>query len=466
MQTKTLDSFNSLIYSCKNNNNIAYKTKTRSISYDSFFNDVIAAQKVISHMFTDKNILLYTKPSYEWIVLYFGLQLAKKTTILIDHETPYEKLLEFRNKYNTSTVIDGFIKNNSTIYISNHKLTDKVLYSDTHKTHSDLPQISTVIFTSGTSDNNPKGVALSEIGLLTSAYYGHFSANIMEDDVILHTLPFHHAFGLAAEVIAPIMSKTTLCFGHSLGTVVHDINDFSATAIYTVPQIIQGLLPYIKRGLMPSLIKVTCGSAPLDKERIEEMLLSNIELHVSYGLSECSPCVAVSKAVTSYEDYYSGEILPCCSVFISDNNEICVSGTNVMLGYFDGTKLINNKTQESFVHTGDTGYIQDNKLYVTGRLKDILVFNNGKKYNKTFIQNEIIKLTKAKECFVFAHDDSLNIILYQAIHPININEIIEILPKGIKIGDIYLKSSPFNKTKLNKVINSHNLQLNDCKKIN
>ena len=465
MKTEKHNSFKSLINSCENNNRIAYKTKTENISYDSFFKDVITAKKIILNKVRNKNVLLYMKPSYEWIVLYFGLQLAKKTTILIDEESSYEKLIDLCNKYYTTTVIDGFDRNDWTINISHLEHISNNLVSDISK-NQEFSEISTVIFTSGTSDNNPKGVALSEVGLITSAYYGHRSANVTKDDILLHTLPFHHAFGLAAEVIAPIMSKTTLCFGNNLGTLIHDINSFNVTAIYVVPQIIQGLLPYIKRGVLTSLKKATCGSAPLDKKTTEEILSCDLELHISYGLSECSPCVAVSKAITSYEDNYSGEILPCCSILISDNDEICVTGANIMLGYFDGSKLIKDNICNKFLHTGDTGYIENNKLYVTGRLKDILVFNNGKKYNRTFIQNEILHITGAKECFVFTNDDSLNIILYQLERTIDIKKIIDFLPPGIKLGDIYLKTTPLDKTKLKKVINSYLFQLNNSQKIN
>ncbi len=465
MDIKKHDSFKSLIYSCKNNNRIAYKTKAESISYDSFFKDVITAKKIILNKITNRNVLLYMKPSYEWIVLYFGLQLARKTTILIDEESPYEKLIELCNKYNTTTVIDAFDRNDWTISKYHLEHISNNLGFEISK-NQEFSEISTVIFTSGTSDNNPKGVALSELGLMTSAYYGHRSANVTRDDVLIHILPFHHAFGLAAEVIAPLMSKTTLCFGDSLGTVIHEINNFNVTAIYAVPQIIQGLLPYIKRGVLPSLKKVTCGSAPLNKKTTEEILSCDLELHISYGLSECSHCVAVSKAITSFEDNYSGEILPCCSILISDNDEICVTGANIMLGYFDGTKLIKDNISNESLHTGDTGYTKNDKLYVTGRLKDILVFNNGKKYNRTFLQNEILNLTGAKECFVFTNDDSLNIIFYQLEKNININKIIDFLPSGIKLGDVYLKTTPLDKTKLKKVINSYQFQLNNCRKIN
>ena len=46
MHIKEPDSFKTLIYTCKDDDSIAYKTKTRNISYASFFKDVISTQKI------------------------------------------------------------------------------------------------------------------------------------------------------------------------------------------------------------------------------------------------------------------------------------------------------------------------------------------------------------------------------------------------------------------------------------
>lgn len=274
--------------------------------------------------------------------MYFGLQLAGKTAILADDELPKETLIELCKKYSTTNVIYGFNKSDLNISISHHDFSNVNCGTKVLSSNPDVPYISTVIFTSGTTESTPKGVALSESGLLASSFYDHCAANVTDNDTLLHLLPFHHAFGLAAEVIAPIMVKTTLCFGDNLGTLFSDINNFNITAIYAVPQIIEGLLFRLNKTELPTLKKITNGSAPLSKEIIESVLSFDLKLHLSYGLSECSPCVAVSKAINSFDEYYSGEILPCCDVKISPDNEICISGSNVMMGYYDGTNISRN----------------------------------------------------------------------------------------------------------------------------
>lgn len=459
------DSFKSLIYTCKGNNKTAYKTKTNNISYNTFFEDVISAQKNFLHTFSDKNIILSLKPSYEWIVLYLGLQLAGKTAILIDDDMPIEALRELCNKYNTSTVIDNFNRSDLNKSITRKEFTDDNHMANNLTLNRDISHISTVIFTSGTSDNKPKGVALSEASLLASAFYGHRAVNVTASDTLLHILPFHHAYGLAAEVIAPIMSNTTLCFGENLGTIISDINHYKVTAIYAVPQIIEGLLLRFKKTDFPTLKKITNGSAPLRKEIVELILSYNLELHISYGLSECSPCVTISPPLDVFNEYYSGDVLPCCDITISSENEICVSGSNLMMGYYDGIAVNKETIHNGILHTGDTGYLNNKKLYVTGRIKDILVFNNGKKYNKSFFEKKILEATGSKECFTFENEDRLNIILYKPEKVFDLKAIIEAIPRGIKLGDIYERFDTLAKTKLKKVINSPEIQLLNCEKI-
>lgn len=212
--------------------------------------------------------------------------------------------------------------------------------------------------------------------------------------------------------------------------------------------------------------KITNGSAPLNKETVDSILSYDLELHLSYGLTECSPCVAVSKSIDTFDKYYSGDILPCCDVIISPDNEICISGSNVMLGYYDGSNVSKTNFLNDLFHSGDTGCLKDNKLYVTGRFKDILVFNNGKKYNKSFIEKKILEVTNSKECYVFSKKDSLNIILHNPQKEIDLKSIINVMPQGIKLGDIYERFDTLAKTKLKKVVNSPEIQLLNCKKLN
>ena len=60
--------------------------------------------------------------------------------------------------------------------------------------------------------------------------------------------------------------------------------------------------------------------------------------------------------------------------------EVVVSGPNVMLGYWNNAEATSAMIDEQgWLHTGDKARIENEHIYITGRLKDILVLSNGEK---------------------------------------------------------------------------------------
>jgi fatty-acyl-CoA synthase len=53
--------------------------------------------------------------------------------------------------------------------------------------------------------------------------------------------------------------------------------------------------------------------------------------------------------------------------------EVCASGPGIFKGYWNDPEASAEGLREGFLHTGDLGFLQDGELYITGRLKDILI---------------------------------------------------------------------------------------------
>jgi len=79
-------------------------------------------------------------------------------------------------------------------------------------------------------------------------------------------------------------------------------------------------------------------------------------------------------------------------VKLGDSDELCVRSPGVMLGYWNNevaTKEIID--EDGWLHTGDKAKIIDNHIYITGRIKEILVLSNGEKVPPADIELSIAK---------------------------------------------------------------------------
>jgi long-chain acyl-CoA synthetase len=110
-----------------------------------------------------------------------------------------------------------------------------------------------------------------------------------------------------------------------------------------------------------------------------------------YGLTETSPVISVNKP-DSNDPASVGKPLPGISVMIGENDELLSRGPGNMLGYWNNHKatahIIN---ADGWLHTGDQARIGKNgHIYLTGRIKDILILSNGEKIPPSDIEAAIL----------------------------------------------------------------------------
>lgn len=97
-----------------------------------------------------------------------------------------------------------------------------------------------------------------------------------------------------------------------------------------------------------------------------------------YGLTETTATVSFFD-YTYYEFGTVGKIIPRLEVRIGDDNEILVKGKTIFSGYWNNPEA--NKqafTDDRFFRTGDAGFIRDNQIILTDRIKDLFKTSYGK----------------------------------------------------------------------------------------
>ncbi|XP_059551240.1 long-chain-fatty-acid--CoA ligase ACSBG2 isoform X1 [Myotis daubentonii] len=137
------------------------------------------------------------------------------------------------------------------------------------------------------------------------------------------------------------------------------------------------------------------GAAPLSPETAEFFLSLDIPIGEMYGMSESSGPHTVS-AVDNIRVLSCGKIASGCKNMLlqptSDGiGEICMWGRHVFMGYLEKqeetTEIID---EEGWLHSGDLGLMDSQGfLYVTGRIKEMLITAGGENVAPVPIENRV-----------------------------------------------------------------------------
>jgi long-chain acyl-CoA synthetase len=141
------------------------------------------------------------------------------------------------------------------------------------------------------------------------------------------------------------------------------------------------------------------GGALLDIELQRFFYALGVPMFQGYGLTEAAPVISAN-CKKAHKLGSSGKIVPGLELQICDEagtplpagekGEIVIRGENVMAGYWKNEKATKEALRGGWLYTGDIGYVDaDGFLYVLGRMKSLLIGNDGEKYSPEVIEEEI-----------------------------------------------------------------------------
>jgi long-chain acyl-CoA synthetase len=122
-----------------------------------------------------------------------------------------------------------------------------------------------------------------------------------------------------------------------------------------------------------------------------------------YGLTETSPVITINRTYQGGAKLGSvGCVIEDVEVRIADDCEILCKGPNVMIGYYNDPGLTKSVIDDDgWFHTGDIGYLEENKfLMVTDRKKEIFKLSNGKFIAPQLIENKFKESTVIDQIMV------------------------------------------------------------------
>jgi long-chain acyl-CoA synthetase len=276
-----------------------------------------------------------------------------------------------------------------------------------------------ILYTSGTTGRQ-KGATLSHANVLSNVHAVREYLRIEPADRLLLFLPLFHCFGQNFIMNAALASGATLVMHRRFETesVLASTEGDRVTMFFAVPTIYISLL---NAGVAPARlasVRYFFSAAAALPAEVAERWHSRFgrPIHEGYGLTETSP-FATYNHEWSHRPGSQGTSIPLVDISIMDENdqpvptggwgEICITGPNVMLGYWNRPAETAEALRGGWFHSGDVGYLDDDGyLYIVDRTKD-MINSAGFKIWPREVEEVLYTYAGVQECAVVGVPDSI-----------------------------------------------------------
>ena len=299
-----------------------------------------------------------------------------------------------------------------------------------------------LVFTSGTTGKG-KGVMLSQSAIFLDITSGMELVSVSKKTI--GALPPHHTFGSTVGIIGNLLVGSEIYITSGIKYISKEIKEQKPGHLILVPLYIEAFYRRIMTNAKESgrdkklframkisntltkvgvdlrrrffktvldafggeLHTIISGGAPMNQEIIDTFRSLGVTILNGYGITECAPLIAVNRN-KYYRDGSIGRVVPIADVKINEpdengEGEIFIKGPNVMMGYFkDDEATAAAFDEDGYFKTGDYGRFDgDGFLYITGRLKNLIILSNGKNVYPEEIEQELARIPGVADVVVY-----------------------------------------------------------------
>lgn len=309
-------------------------------------------------------------------------------------------------------------------------------------------QVGAIYFTSGTTAQS-KGVMLSQANIIEDAKASAHSVDIRSCKNGLSVLPMHHTFENTVGIYCYFLTGITCYLWDGLRYFSKNLKEWPIDIMITVPLMLEKIEKMVQksirkkrleekfaRGLKlsgfartlgidlrrkffasllaqvaPELRIVIAGGAALKPETHRFFNSIGINTFQGYGLTETSPVLSCGNSVYNRPGSVGR---PICGIELSidseatnsldpNEGELLVRSKTVMKGYYQDEVATRAAIDaDGYFHTGDVARLDSaGGISITGRVKTLIVLQNGKKIFPEEIEAELLKIDIVEQAMVF-----------------------------------------------------------------
>ncbi|MBR4460035.1 MAG: long-chain fatty acid--CoA ligase [Bacteroidales bacterium] len=294
--------------------------------------------------------------------------------------------------------------------------------------NTDKDEFFSLIYTSGTT-GQPKGVMLSHYNLVFNSHGHAVRQYLGKENKMISFLPLCHTYERSMNY--HYQEKGISIYYTDIANFAADLKDSKADGFCAVPRVLEmlyskleaartslkgiqalvyrrawkfannydnyndGALYQWRRRMFDKLVyskwreklggqkemQVISGGSSIQPRILRCFTAANIQCYEGYGMTETSPVIAVGDPRHRIQVIGTvGTPIEGTQLKFASDGEVLTKGPHVMLGYYKAPELTAEIIdKDGFLHTGDIGYLQDDKyLKITDRKKEIFKLSNGK----------------------------------------------------------------------------------------
>jgi long-chain acyl-CoA synthetase len=298
--------------------------------------------------------------------------------------------------------------------------------------------LATIVYTSGTT-GRPKGVMLSHGNILSNVIASMRALPAHATDRFLSFLPLSHMFERTCGYYSALWAGAQTVYARSISQLADDIREQRPTVLISVPRIFERIYSKMQEAMAPGSLKrrlfetatevgwrrfrgessftdkllwpvlktlvakklyrrlggrirmIVVGGAAFAPHLSRVFIGLGLPIIQGYGLTETAPVLAANR-MNDNDPTSVGRALEGIELRCDDKGELLARGPCVMLGYWNKPEATAAMIdQDGWLHTGDLAAIRGGNVYITGRVKDIIVLSNGEKVPPTDAESAILR---------------------------------------------------------------------------